>query len=99
MPFLITFVYGVTNFLYRKTRARLERRNVELQRMVQAGAASLEIQEQELQRAREIQQSLLTKEIPPASGNRRSHRLWHPAREPCTHRLTGRSASPSSYAG
>jgi hypothetical protein len=27
------------NFLYGKTRARLERRNVELQSMVQAGAA------------------------------------------------------------
>jgi len=64
MPFLITFVYGVTNFLYRKTRARLERRNLELQRMVQSGAARLEIHEQELQRAREIQQSLLPKEIP-----------------------------------
>jgi len=64
MPFLITFVYGVTNFLYSKTRARLERRNLELQRMVQSGAARLEIHEQELQRAREIQQSLLPKEIP-----------------------------------
>src|SRR5208283_3094970 len=68
MPFLITFVYGVTNFLYGKTKARLERRNVELQRMVQTGAAQLEIQEQELQRAREIQQSLLPKEIPQLPG-------------------------------
>ena len=31
MPFLITLVYGVMNFLYGKTRARLERRNAELE--------------------------------------------------------------------
>jgi len=68
MPFLITFVYGVTNFLYGKTKARLERRNVELQGMVQSGVARLEIHEQELQRAREIQQSLLPKEIPQLPG-------------------------------
>ncbi len=79
MPFLITFVYGVTNFLYGKTRARLERRNVELQRMVQTGAAQLEIQEQELQRAREIQQSLLPKEIPQLPGIAVAT-AWRPAR-------------------
>ncbi len=79
MPFLITFVYGVTNFLYGKTRARLERRNVELQGMVQAGAARLEIQEQELQRAREIQQSLLPKEIPQLPGIAVAT-AWRPAR-------------------
>jgi sigma-B regulation protein RsbU (phosphoserine phosphatase) len=79
MPFLITFVYGVLNFLYGKTRARLERRNVELQGMVQAGAARLEVQEQELQRAREIQQSLLPKEIPQLPGIAVAT-AWHPAR-------------------
>jgi sigma-B regulation protein RsbU (phosphoserine phosphatase) len=36
--------------------------------MVQSGAARLEIHEQELQRAREIQQSLLPKEIPQLPG-------------------------------
>jgi phosphoserine phosphatase RsbU/P len=68
MPFLITFVYGVTNFVYGKAKGRLERRNVELQSMVQWGAARLEIHEEELQRAREIQQSLLPKEIPQIPG-------------------------------
>jgi sigma-B regulation protein RsbU (phosphoserine phosphatase) len=68
LPFLITLVYGVANFLYGKTKTRLERRNVELQGMVQSGAARLEIHEQELQRAREIQQSLLPKEIPQLPG-------------------------------
>jgi sigma-B regulation protein RsbU (phosphoserine phosphatase) len=79
MPFLITFVYGVTNFLYGKTRARIERRNVELQRMVQAGAVRLEIHDEELQRAREIQQSLLPKEIPQLPGIAVAT-AWRPAR-------------------
>ena len=79
MPFLITFVYGVTNFLYGKTRARLERRNVELQGLVRSGAVRLEIHEQELQRAREIQQSLLPKEIPQLPGIAVAT-AWCPAR-------------------
>jgi sigma-B regulation protein RsbU (phosphoserine phosphatase) len=79
MPFLITFVYGVTNFLYGKTKARLERRNVELQGLVRSGAARLEIHEQELQRAREIQQSLLPKEIPQLPGIAVAT-AWRPAR-------------------
>lgn len=79
MPCLITFVYGVMNFLYGRTRERLERRNLELQNMVQAGTARLEIQEQELQRAREIQQSLLPKEIPQLPGIAVAA-AWRPAR-------------------
>jgi sigma-B regulation protein RsbU (phosphoserine phosphatase) len=79
MPILITVVYGVMNFLYGKTKARLERRNVELQSMVQAGAARLEIQEEELQRAREIQESLLPKEIPQLAGFEVAS-AWQPAR-------------------
>lgn len=79
LPFLITGVYGVMNFLYGKTKARLERRNVELQSMVQAGVARLEIQEEELQRAREIQESLLPKEIPQLPGFEVAS-AWQPAR-------------------
>jgi phosphoserine phosphatase RsbU/P len=79
MPFLITIVYGVMNFLYGRTKARLERRNVELQRQVQAGAARLEIQDEELQRAREIQESLLPKEIPQLPGFELAS-AWQPAR-------------------
>lgn len=79
LPVLVTLVYGVMNFLYGKSKARLERRNVELERMVEAGAARLEIQEQELQRAREIQQSLLPKEIPQLTGFEVAS-AWQPAR-------------------
>jgi phosphoserine phosphatase RsbU/P len=79
LPLLVTTVYAVMNFLYGRTRARLERRNVELQRQVQAGFAQIEIQEQELQRAREIQQSLLPKVIPQLPGFEVAV-AWRPAR-------------------
>jgi sigma-B regulation protein RsbU (phosphoserine phosphatase) len=79
MPFLITVVYGVINFLYSRTKARLERRNVELQSMVQVGAARLEVQDEELQRAREIQESLLPKVIPQLPGFEVAS-AWQPAR-------------------
>lgn len=79
MPFLITIVYGLMNFLHGRSKARLERRNVELQRMVQAGAARLEIQDEELQRAREIQMSLLPKDIPQLPGFEVAS-AWQPAR-------------------
>ena len=80
LPILVIVVYGVMNFLYEKTTARLERRNVELQSMVQAGAARLEIRDEELQRAREIQESLLPKEIPQLPGFEVAS-AWQPARE------------------
>jgi sigma-B regulation protein RsbU (phosphoserine phosphatase) len=79
LPMLVIVVYGVMIFLYEKTKARLERRNVELQSMVQAGTARLEIQNEELQRAREIQESLLPKEIPQLPGFEVAS-AWQPAR-------------------
>jgi sigma-B regulation protein RsbU (phosphoserine phosphatase) len=79
LPFLITAVYGVMNFLYSRTKARLERHNVALQRMVQVGTARLESQEEELQRAREIQESLLPKVIPQLRGFEVAT-AWQPAR-------------------
>jgi len=79
LPFVIVAVYGAINFLYNRTRGRLERRNVELQHMVQAGAARLEVQDEELQRAREIQESLLPKEIPQLAGFEVAS-AWQPAR-------------------
>jgi phosphoserine phosphatase RsbU/P len=79
MPILIIVVYGMTNFLYSRTKARLELRNIELQRMVQAGATQLEIQDQELRRAREIQESLLPKQISQLPGFEVAI-AWQPAR-------------------
>ena len=77
-PFLVTFVFGLVSFLYHSTRERLERRNVELQQTVERGTARLEMQEQELERAREIQQSLLPKEIPQLPGFEVAG-AWQPA--------------------
>jgi sigma-B regulation protein RsbU (phosphoserine phosphatase) len=77
-PVLVTFVASVLIFLYQTTKEKLERRNTELQRSVDFGAAQLEIQELELQRAREIQQSLLPKEIPQLPGFEVAG-IWRPA--------------------
>jgi sigma-B regulation protein RsbU (phosphoserine phosphatase) len=73
LPILVIVVYGLMIFLYEKTKARLE------QTMVQAGAARLEIQNEELQRAREIQESLLPKQIPQLPGFEVAS-AWQPAR-------------------
>ena len=78
-PFLVTFVFGLVSFLYHTTKDRLVRSNTELQRSVERGAAQLEMQEMELQRAREIQQSLLPREIPQLPGFEVAG-AWLPAR-------------------
>jgi sigma-B regulation protein RsbU (phosphoserine phosphatase) len=79
LPFLVTFVYGILVFLYNTTKERLERRNVELQHSVELGTARLELQEQELERAQEIQRSLLPKQIPQIAGFEVAA-AWLPAR-------------------
>ncbi len=79
LPFVFTFVISVVTYLYSISRERLERRNRELQKSIEKGAAQLEVQEQELQRAREIQQSLLPREIPQLAGFEVAG-AWLPAR-------------------
>ena len=78
-PSLVVVVFSVASLVYLETRERLERRNVELQKSVEVSAAQLEMQEQELERAREIQQSLLPKDIPQIEGFEVAT-AWHPAR-------------------
>lgn len=78
-PFLVTFVFGFVSFLYHTTKDRLEERNRELERSVKRGAAQLEKQEEEMQRASEIQRSLLPKEIPQLAGFEVAG-AWRPAR-------------------
>src|SRR5208282_4456869 len=60
-------------------KERLEKKNVELQKSVEISAAQLEVQEQELERAREIQQSLLPTNIPQIAGFEVAT-AWQPAR-------------------
>jgi sigma-B regulation protein RsbU (phosphoserine phosphatase) len=76
--FVITLAIGVSRSLYDTTKERLERRNVELQQTVERGTARLEMQDQELERAREIQQSLLPKKIPQLPGFEVAG-AWQPA--------------------
>lgn len=78
-PFLITFVFSVLIFLYESSKERLQRRNQELQCSVELGSARLAMQEQEFERAREIQQSLLPREIPQLAGFDVAG-AWEPAR-------------------
>jgi sigma-B regulation protein RsbU (phosphoserine phosphatase) len=78
-PFLITFVFGFVAFLYHSTKDLLVQRNTQLQQSVELGAARLQMQDQELQNAREIQQSLLPREIPQLSGFEVTG-AWLPAR-------------------
>jgi sigma-B regulation protein RsbU (phosphoserine phosphatase) len=76
--FVITLAIGFSRFLYHTTKERLEQRNVELQHSVERGAARLEMQDQELERAREIQQSLLPRVIPQIPGFEVAG-AWQPA--------------------
>ena len=79
LPFLVTIVFGILTYLYRSTKERLERRNVELQHSVETSTAQLQQQDQELQRALEIQQSLLPANIPQIAGYSIAG-AWQPAR-------------------
>jgi sigma-B regulation protein RsbU (phosphoserine phosphatase) len=79
LPFLIIFVFAVISTLFKETKERLEQRNAELQRSVELSAAQLEKQEQDLERAREIQESLLPKDIPQLRGFEVAT-AWSPAR-------------------
>jgi len=77
---MATMIVGVSAELYRRMRDRLESRNRELQTNLDREAAHREHQERELQQAREIQQSLLPKEIPQIPGFEIDG-AWEPARE------------------
>ncbi len=79
-PLVATLVFGGVSFMHQTTKDRLEERNRELQQSVEKGTQQLELQAQEMQRAREIQQSLLPKEIPQLAGFEVAA-AWRPARE------------------
>ena len=78
-PVMATVVFSVVTHLFRITKSRLEQRNKELQQSVEIGNAQIQMQEQELERAHEIQQSLLPKQIPQIHGFDVAG-AWRPAR-------------------
>lgn len=78
-PAFVAVVSAIVYNAYRMTQRRLETRNLQLQQTIAVETATREIQEQELQRAREIQQSLLPKRIPQMPGFE-IVAAWEPAR-------------------
>jgi sigma-B regulation protein RsbU (phosphoserine phosphatase) len=78
-PSIATVTFGIAFQLHTVTKCRLERRNQELQRAVESDLAEREFQEEELNRAREIQQALLPKEIPQIESFEVAG-VWEPAR-------------------
>jgi sigma-B regulation protein RsbU (phosphoserine phosphatase) len=79
LPFMATMIVGVSTELYRRARERLESRNRQLQQVIEQETALRERQEQELEQAREIQESLMPKEIPQVPGFEIDG-AWEPAR-------------------
>lgn len=77
-PFIATMIVGVSSQIYRQTRERLESKNRELQQAIDLEEAEREFHGKELQQAREIQQSLLPKDIPQVAGFE-IEGAWEPA--------------------
>ena len=76
---LMVLIVGCIIHFYNQTRAMLERRNWELQRTVEAGKTQSQEQEQEMGKAREIQEGLLPNQIPQVRGLDIAG-VWQPAR-------------------
>lgn len=68
LVFVLALIFGIFSFLYTKTRRRLGARNLELQRSLESTSRQVQAQERELERAREIQEALLPKELPRVEG-------------------------------
>ncbi len=79
LPFMATMIVGISTEIYRRTRERLESRNRDLQHTIEMEVAQRVAQGHELQQAREIQQSLMPKEIPQIAGFEIAG-AWEPAR-------------------
>jgi sigma-B regulation protein RsbU (phosphoserine phosphatase) len=78
-PFVATVIFGIVAQIYYATKNRLESSNRELQQAVDLEIAQRELQAQELERAREIQQALMPKQIPQLPGFDIAG-AWEPAR-------------------
>jgi phosphoserine phosphatase RsbU/P len=61
---VVTMAAGVIGYLVHQVQERLQEKNRQLQQAVEKGTIALQKQEQELDRAREIQQDLMPKELP-----------------------------------
>jgi len=75
---VVVLIVGSIRHLYEESRAQLEGRNLELQNAVEIGNTRSKQQEQELSKAREIQEGLLPKKIPQVGGLEVAG-AWQPA--------------------
>jgi len=78
-PTLATLGFGTLAQIYHAATCRLEERNQQLAQKVESDAAQLDLQAEELNRAREIQQALLPKQIPQLEGFQIAG-MWEPAK-------------------
>jgi sigma-B regulation protein RsbU (phosphoserine phosphatase) len=76
---IVILIVGSVRHLHEESRMRLEGRNLELQRAVEIGDSRSQQQQQELDKAREIQEGLLPKKIPQVRGLEVAG-TWLPAR-------------------
>jgi len=76
---VVILIVGSVRHLHEESRVRLQGRNLELQRAVEIGNTRSQRQEQELDKAREIQEGLLPKKIPQVRGLELAG-TWQPAR-------------------
>src|SRR6266576_2920251 len=79
VPALMCYLFGAAYNFHRQTRECLETHNRELQKAVESEIAGRELQEQDLERAREIQRALLPKDIAQVAGFE-VVAAWEPAR-------------------
>ncbi len=79
LGFVVTMAAGIIGYLVRQIQRRLELKNRQLELAVERGSSALLQQEQELRRAREIQQDLLPKTLPQLPGVQLAG-AWQPAR-------------------
>jgi sigma-B regulation protein RsbU (phosphoserine phosphatase) len=79
VPVVMAFLFGVAYNFFRRSQESLEKRNSELQHVVEREVAGRELQEQDLERALEIQRALLPKEIAQVPGFE-VVAAWEPAR-------------------
>jgi len=75
---VVVLVVGTIRHLHEQAQARLEGKNLELQRVVEIGNTRSQEQAQELNKAREIQEGLLPKKIPQVKGLEVAG-TWQPA--------------------
>ena len=75
---VVILIVGSIRHLHEESRVQLEGKNLELQHAVEVGNTRSKLQEQELAKAREIQEGLLPKKIPQVRGLEVAG-AWQPA--------------------